>query len=370
MRAALHPIEGIGQDLVSAWASLAERAIEPNPYLEPMFVLPAARHLGERYPLALLAVHRGASMVAALPVVHRPSWRRIRWPGWATFRHDYCFLGTPLVDRDHLEPAAAALAGASGRLGAGLFVMEWVRLDGPVVGALRGALATAGRFGAGYRGPIRYERFERPALGSGGRPRLAASRLRRYRRATGRLAGDAPAPEPVDRPAAEAGDAVGAFLDLERSGWKGSAGTAFASRPGHADFLREVVDGFGAADRLRLVTMEDADHALAMTWHLKAPGAEFFFKTAYDESWKRAAPGIQVVAAAFEAAAATGASVDSCASPDERYLRELMPGRIPIGTLVFPPRGAGGVALRGAIRALIALRDGWDARRGVSGDLP
>lgn len=366
MRVVLHALEGLGRDVVAEWSALADRAAEPNPFAEPLSVLPAARHLGETGKPALLAVHRGPTMVAALPVVHRPAWRRIRWPAWSTFRHDYCFLGTPLVDERHLAGAVRALVGASGRMGGGLLVLEWIRLDGPVADALHTAVRRLPRAAA----PVLYERFERPGLPPGGRPRIDPARLRRYRRATAHRAGPgAVTPAPVPRP----GDlrAVDAFLELERAGWKGRAGTAFACRSGHSEFLRETVAGFDAVDRVRLLSMESADGPVGMTWHLRSPGAgpdeEFFFKTAYDESWKRAAPGIQVVAAGFEAAAARGAAVDSCASPTERYLRELMPARIPIGTLAFMPRGPAGVVVRGAVRGLVAARDRRNARRSASG---
>ncbi len=154
-------------------------------------------------------------------------------------------------------------------------------------------------------------------------------------------------------------------------GWPARrSGTAFACRPGHAEFLREVVAGFGAAGRLRLVSMDPGDGPVGMTWSLTAGGAEFGFKSAYDEAWRSAAPGIQVVAAAIDAAQQAGAWVDSCAAPTERYLFELMPDRIPIGTLVFPPRGPAGVALGGTIRTLTALRDRRNARRARSAERP
>ncbi len=361
MRAVLHPLPAVDPEVKSAWSALAERAAEPNPFAEPLLALPAARHLGERGVVALLAVHLGGAMVAATPVVHRPAWRRVPWPTWSTFRHDYCFSGTPLLDADHLAEAAAALMEAAGRLHGCLVALEWLRLDGPVAAALGlTAEQTSEQRGIGPRAVL-YEAFERPATRPGEGPSLAEARRRRFRRAAARLDGSGgDAPVPRERPADP--DGVEAFLELERSGWKGRAGTAFACRSGHGAFLREVADGFRRAGRLRLVSMESGGRPVGMTLTLGGGSVEFGFKSAYDEGWRPAAPGIQVVAAAIEAAAAAGAAVDSCASPTERWLGEIMPERLPIGTFVLPPRGPAGVAPWAAVRALLEARD---VRRGL-----
>lgn len=358
----LHPLAGIPGELVAAWADLAERAAEPNPFSEPLMVLPAVRHLGTPGTPALLAVYREDRLVAATPLVHRPSWRRILWPTWATFRHDYCFSGTPLVDRDHLTEATAALRSASGHLGGCLLALEWVRLRGPVAGAL-----CAGAGGSDRRRPrpVLYERFERAGTSPGGGRTMGKSRLRPLRRAAARLAGPGvPVPEPRERPA-DSG-AVDDFLELERAGWKGAAGTAFACRPGHVRFLREVIAGFAAAGRIRLVSMEVGGRPVGMTWSLLGGDAEFGFKSAYDERWKSAAPGMQVFSAAVGAAAGAGLRIDSCASPEEGWLDRFMPERVAVGTLVLTPRGPTGLALSAGARAFVAVRD----RRGRPGGHP
>ncbi len=366
MRVVLHPLDGIAPALVSAWSALADRAAEPNPFFEPLYVLPAVRLFGNGRTTALLAVHRGDAMVGAVPVVHQPSWRRIAWPTWATLLRPHgAPLGTPLIDGAHLADAARALAGASGRLGGGLLALEWTRVDGPVGEAL---VAASRGTSSGAR-PILYHRFRRGALRSGHRPNFSEARRRRCRTAAARLAaGGGTVPMPHDRPP-DLG-AVDEFLELERSGWKRDQRTPGPAGSASVEFLREVVAGFGAEGRMRLMAIEHAGRPVAMAWHVTARGAEFCFATCYDESWKRAAPGIHVVAAAIEAAAATGASVDSCTDPETQYLLDLMPDRVEIGSLLFPPRGPEGVALTGAIRALVASRDRRNARRGVSGDLP
>ena len=50
--------------------------------------------------------------------------------------------------------------------------------------------------------------------------------------------------EPALRREAADDESIEQFLDLERSGWKGDEGTAFASDPAHADLFRRFCRDF------------------------------------------------------------------------------------------------------------------------------
>src|SRR5439155_13614414 len=120
--------------------------------------------------------------------------------------------------------------------------------------------------------------------------RKGHTRLRRLRRAFERELG-APL-EAIDRSGQP--EAVERFLALEASGWKGRRGTAMASRPGHADFFREMCAGAGSAGRLELLSLEAAGQVLAMKCSLFAGDGLFYLKAAYDEAHARYSPGVQL----------------------------------------------------------------------------
>ena len=60
-----------------AWRSLRARAVEPNPFCEPDFLVPSAHHFEGFARTKLVIVHDGPVMRAVLPVV---STRRRRKP--------------------------------------------------------------------------------------------------------------------------------------------------------------------------------------------------------------------------------------------------------------------------------------------------
>ena len=79
------------------WRALAEAAVEPNPFFEPAFVTGAAQHLPDA-GASLLVVEDAGRWLACLPVPRGAVGRVV--PVLRTWRHPYCFLGTPLLDAE------------------------------------------------------------------------------------------------------------------------------------------------------------------------------------------------------------------------------------------------------------------------------
>ena len=78
------------------WRELAERAIEPNPFYEPGFVLPAARWIAGDH-VGLLIAEDANGWAACLPVRRGWRWGKLPLRSIAGWRHLYSYLGTPLV---------------------------------------------------------------------------------------------------------------------------------------------------------------------------------------------------------------------------------------------------------------------------------
>jgi len=346
VRGLVLPIAELDPRSIEAWRSLATRVSEPNPFFEADFVMAAARHLGQQ-GVSLLVAADGHEWRGCLPVRRRLGWRRLpgRWlVGW---RHVYAFLGTPLLEASAELPALEAMLAAGDRLGPQLLALEWLGGDGPAAAAL--AEACARRGGAG---PI-YEAFERASIDR--RPEatyldgLSSSRRKELRRLSRRLDEQVDGGvATVDRAGSPA--AVDGFLTLERSGWKGQAGTAMSSDPAHARFLHEVCATFASAGRLELLALEGGGRTLAMQCNLLAGGCLFSFKVAHDEAYGRYSPGVQLELAAIEAFHARDAAtrMDSCADPGNELINRLWPDRVALFTAAVP---LGPHALRPALRA-------------------
>lgn len=338
MRARLTPIGELTSSDRAAWAELAERAAEPNPFLHPDFVLPAASALRPRGLRVLHAEDEGG-WLACLPVVPVLGRRDVPGPGLASWRHDYCYLGTPLLAPGRVGDGARGLLAGARR---GLYLaLDWVG-----DGVLDGALGVE---------PVAGERFERGFARRGSGPRVGSSSARRLRRNRRRLAetlGDEPA-------AVEDPGLADAFLALEASGWKGRAGTAMAARSGHAGFFRAVCDSFARRDALQFLSLEAGGRRAAMQCNLRAGDGLVNFKVAYDETLSPHAPGIQLEVLALERLAGDerAAWFDSCAAPDDEVINRIWPQRRALGTLVVPTRAGfasvvrpGAAAMEGARR--------------------
>jgi CelD/BcsL family acetyltransferase involved in cellulose biosynthesis len=289
-------------DFLARWGDLERRALEPNPFLAPQAVLPAARHLGAPSSLRLLTVEADGRLVFLLPVVdaaprglapvpHRVPLRRARVAGLQTWMHSYCFLGTPLVDPDvDLDRLWTAIStDLPGARPAPWLELPEVSAEGPIGRSLRRLAAERPVHHAslGARGYAR--RRPAPTYLSEWMSSKQRSNLGRKRRALARELG-------VDVVTVEHGrtdpmGAVARFLELEAAGWKGLAGTAMIRRPGHAEFLVDLAEGFAAEGRLAVFALEAGDRTLAQSIALLAGAGLFGFKRAFDEDLARSSPG-------------------------------------------------------------------------------
>jgi len=344
------PIGELTPAQLTAWSELAARAAEPNPFFEPEFLLPAARHLGES-GIGMLVVQEGdRDWLACMPVCHHLNVRGARVPALSAWRHLYSFLGTPLVAGSGVQEGTERLleqALRASRLG--VFVMPWLGEDGPVAHGLQEALEARGLHPALHRS---FERAVlRPAELVSGSDSLMSSRHRRnLGRLARRLGEELGAPlELSDESEREA--AVERFLALEASGWKGQRGTALLSRREHADFFRDVCAAFRAAGRLQLLAFGTAERIVSGQCSLLSGDAVFHFKIAFDESAGHYRPGLQLELRMVDLFSEHMPQtwIDSCADPDSGLFRNYWPQRRPIGSWVIASsRAVGWTIDRGA----------------------
>lgn len=327
------------------WRALAECAIEQNPLLSPSFLNPALDHLASGR-VRLAAVRRDGELAAFAPVRKVRIGRLI--PAMAVWAHPYAPLGTPLLAS---EAAAADLIQAMDDGRQKLLAFPFLPLEGLAAAAIRAAAEAAGRPVA-VIAEHRRALLDRDEAPDGDvRGALASRKRKDYERQFRRLAelGSLTVEELRGEPLVEA---IDAFLALEASGWKGSGGTALASKPADAAFARAALAA-GAQDGSASLTAIRIDgHPIAMLANWTAGDTAVTWKIGYDESLARLSPGVQIMLRTPPLLFADPAvrRIDSLAAPDHPMIDHLWRGRLSVGTLLIAPRG--GAHLLSVARAL------------------
>lgn len=347
------PINELEPRDLAAWRELAARAAEPNPFFEPECVLPAARHLGESHVGLLVVENRDREWLACMPVIPRLRRWHARLPVLTAWRNLYAFLGTPLVARDAVELGTERLlAQALDASRFGVVALPWLGDDGPVVTGLRSALEASGARPALHRS---FERavMRRTTLAEGVDAVLAPHQRRDLDRLARRLAEKLEAPLELRDENGRA-SAVEEFMALEASGWKGEQGTALRSRPAHAEYFRELCDGFRAAGRLQLLALGGGEQTVSYKCNLLAGDAVFCFKIAHDESFAHYRPGVQLELRMLKLFRDQMSEtwIDSCADANNTLLEHFWRERRAIGSYVITGAGPVGWAFNHGSSAL------------------
>lgn len=353
----LIPLDELEDRDLQAWREIADRAIEPNPFFEPEMVLPAARWLASG-EVALLVAKDVNGWAACLPVHRASRWRKLPLRSLVAWRHQYSFLGTPLIDGTRAYRALATVVerAVRDRVASG-FALDWVGDDGAVSTALREVVEDS-------RLPTTtFESFERAVLRRRPEPSyleetLSAKRRKELRRLERRLGDDLGAALVVAERGHERG-ALAEFARLEAEGWKGREGTALASNDRHARFFEELCLGFAGIGRLQLLGLQVAERTVAMQCNLVAGDALFCFKVAYDERLARYSPGLQLELRAVETfhAMSEVAWMDSCAAPDNQLMNGLWPDRRRLASIGIARRGIVGRSWVSGARAGARVRE-------------
>ena len=334
--AALRPLDPATPSTV-AWRTLGAGACVANPFYEADYALPAARAFGEGVRLLVVADRPpeapGARWLAVWPFrVSRTRWG-VPLPVLVGWTHGFCPLGVPLLDAADPERAFEALCAAPRALG---LPPRMLLLNAPADGAFAALLAArTGRRDAAYwahaRGALDLAGLN-PAARARYLDHVSGKARRKLRLGRERLeAGGAVVCETVTDPAALT-EALDDYVALETAGWKGRAGTALGRRPAEAAFMRGMVAGLGAADRVRIVRLRRDGCTLAAGILLRSGAEAFVLKISYDEAEAAAAPGVQLVHRLTEAALPDGTieRIDSCAAPDYRLAEMFWTGRLAI----------------------------------------
>jgi CelD/BcsL family acetyltransferase involved in cellulose biosynthesis len=358
-------------ECAAPWRALAARALEPNVFYEPAFALAAAPALGRDIGAGLVwSRAQPAQLLGFFP--GRIERRRYGLPlpllvGWT---HPFAPLGTPLVDRD----AGVAVLSAWLDHVAGdpalphLMLMSYLPATGAIAQAFDTALArrngTSVSFATHRRALLapatdRHDYLDRA---------IGAKKRKELRRQRKRLAESGAVTFSTAREPAEVAAALGDFLTLEASGWKGRAGTAARADDHIRAFMENAVTALAREDKVRLARLAVGTQPVAALVTLQSGATAWCWKIAYDEAFARFSPGVQILVDATQALLvdAAIARADSCATAGHPMIDHIWRERLVLADRLIclgPGRHAFAIARalellrRGAIAGLKRVRD-------------
>ncbi|HVZ13395.1 MAG TPA: GNAT family N-acetyltransferase, partial [Bauldia sp.] len=273
---------------------------------------------------------------------------------WA---HDYAPLGLPLVDEASVADAVPALLDGLAPSGSGLsLIAADLPIESPVARALVAAAMAQGRPVDVLDGHVRasLERDAEP------RSEIASRRRKEFARQMRRLmeVGEVkfvPAIEPVEVRAR-----FEMFLALEAAGWKGKRHSALLSAPATTEFAREAIANRAEAGAARIDSIDLGGKPIAMVVTFAAGATAYTWKIAYDETYARFSPGVQLMLELPKHLFSdrTLMRIDSCAAAHHPMIDHLWSGRLAVGTVVIGPPGGSALHRIGlaAARAELAAR--------------
>ena len=346
------------QGIVHSWDALARRAVEPNPFHESWYLLPALKAFDPGESAQFLLFESDEQLSGMLPIARSPRYYGRRIPHLAGWTHPNCFLGAPLV-APGFEHAfwRALLEWADAKAGHALFL----HLTGlPLAGALHAALVEV--LAETVRPAGLVFREERAMLAAGQTPEayyaaaLSGKKRKELRRQLTRLGEQGEVQFCRESWSDGLDDWIEHFLELEASGWKCQAGSALSQLGATEALFRQSLAGSAAQGRLERLSLTLDGRPIAMLANFITPPGAFSFKTAYDESYARFSPGVLLQCENLLMLDRPDVAwTDSCAAQDHPMIDHIWRERRSLGRISI---AIGGKLRRRAFAQLLKLELG------------
>jgi CelD/BcsL family acetyltransferase involved in cellulose biosynthesis len=328
---------------IAAWRALHARALEPNPFYAPDFVLAGLRHLPDGERMRLLMIWRETStartLAGVLPLADGR--RRYVLPVPVVVAADlYGNLSTPLIDPENPCEVWTAILAALDAAGLRALLLPNAHRDGYSQIALAHACSETGRAVAALDNHERALLRSREEGATYLRATLETRRRKEADRQRRRLAEQGELEFRVARSPDEVSAALEAFLDLESAGWKGRRGTDLKGAPGTAAFIRDMARGMATQSAIRVVSLTSGERLVASGIVVLSGTRAFYIKTTYDEALARFSPGLLLTLDLTRHLLDDPAiaDADSIAVADHPMIDHIWTARLPVETVLVACR--------------------------------
>jgi len=158
-------------------------------------------------------------------------------------------------------------------------------------------------------------------------------------------------------------DALARFTAMEHQGWKGARGSSLEADPAMCGFFAELAKDMARRGELRAFTLSVDDTPVAMQWIARRHQRYWVLKIAYDEAWRRCAPGILLTLRVIEHACGES-DVDAYEflGADERWIHPWATDQRHYANALLCPRSVWGV-LAWSVHTARSTLKAWTANR-------
>ncbi len=331
-----------------SWDELARNTSNPNPFFESWCLLPALRHLGSEGVQVLVVWEDDScqTMLGLVPIVAERKYRGLPIARTGIWRHDYCFLCTPLIVRNRsADVLQCMLDYINGHKDLSSFVsMYWLAGESEIISTVAsGAIP-------GVESKVNPRAVSRAMVTSVGDyadvflPTINKKKRKELRRNKNRLSeqGDLKTLL-IDENSSEtvAKNAVQEFFKLENQGWKQEEGTAIACDIEHQRYFEACLLEGMANGGAQIVTMTlDAETiASVIVFRSMTRAYACTVKIATDYEYKQYSLGSLLILETTQLAFADDdvLQMDSCAAAEHPMINRIWKERKDIVNIDITP---------------------------------
>ncbi|MCG6154992.1 GNAT family N-acetyltransferase [Rubinisphaera margarita] len=332
------------QSYLQGWNELARAAVVPNVFYEPWFLRPAIEYLHSGKPLRFVFIYRKNKRISDPDILcgffplERTRIKLFPAESWRLMTDSYLYLSQPLLHVEYTNEAVLGFLRWARLARIPLIELSRSRAEGPYLHALTTAFRQL------EITPFIYEQTTRALLVREDGPAVVSQKRGHYRRDIQRRRRRLEENGAVEVRYLNSSDDLEEwqqnFLRLERVGWKGESGTAIALHENETRMFLETTTAAMQQGHLQMLGLYFEGAPIAIKCNLCSEEGSYAWRIAFDESYARYSPGVQLELDNMECFRRTPLKwMDSCATADHPMINRLWPHRLGLQSLYVPTCG-------------------------------
>jgi hypothetical protein len=325
---------------LEAWQALADNAIEPNIFYEPLLMIPAVEAFGANTDLYFVFIYApdplrpfGAKILCGFfPLEFSRRYKKMPVSAFSLWKHSYCFLCTPLLRSEYERETLSRFFDWLESRESPAPLMEFCHITGDT--AFRKLLTD--EFNKRASLTLLTDSFNRALFKPNSIEGISGKHKKELRRQQNRLAEEGLLEYVALEEEADLDNWINDFLQLEASGWKGQQGSAFALEEKSRRFFETAAKQAFEKNRLMMMALRLNGKPVAMKCNFLSGSGSFAFKIAFDEDHARYSPGVLLELENMRRVNAMPEIewMDSCAVSEHFMINRLWTQRRPIDTIL------------------------------------